>query len=154
MRISDVLSESMVMADATASGKEEILRSLALLLSEHPDVNISAQVIAEGLLNRERLGSTGVGGGVAIPHAKIAGLQRLVAAFARVSQGVEFDAIDRQPARLIFVLLVPENSAGAHLKALARISRLLKSDEFRQNLLEQDDRSSLFQTFVIEDAKH
>lgn len=153
MRISDVLHDSMVIADASASSKEELLRTLAERLSQHGDVHAGAAAIHEGLMNRERLGSTGVGGGVAIPHAKIPGLGRLVACFARAPRGVAFDAIDRQPARLIFVLLVPENSAGAHLKALARISRLLRNEDFRQTLLDKTEAAAIYQAFLAEDAK-
>lgn len=154
MQISDILTEGMIIAEAAGSNKEGVLRLLAERLCQHPDVPISAEIIHEGLMNRERLGSTGVGGGVAIPHAKIGGLSHLVAGFARVSAGVPFDAIDKQPAKLIFVLLVPENSAGAHLKALARISRLLKDESFRQALLEKSNSHSLYEAFTIEDAKH
>lgn len=154
MRISDILHPSMVIADAKGDNKEELLRALADTLARHPDVHIPAASIHEGLMSRERLGSTGVGGGVAIPHAKVPGLDRLVACFARAREGVPFDAIDKQPARLVFVLLVPENSAGAHLKALARISRLLKSGDFRESLLQQPDEAAIHETFLIEDAKH
>ena len=98
------------------------------------------------------MGSTGVGEGVAIPHTKLPGLTSLVAAFGRSKKGIAFDAIDNQPVRLVFVLLVPEDSAGAHLKALARISRLLKDNDFRRSLLDGTDRESLYEAFVARDA--
>lgn len=153
MRISDVLCESMVMADVTCATKEEVVRVLAARLGEHPAVASTPEAIYESLMNRERLGSTGVGAGVAIPHAKLAGLAELVGCFARVPAGVAFDAIDKQPVNLIFALLVPENSAGMHLKALARISRLLKNEEFRANLLAHTDGAALHRTFVTEDER-
>jgi PTS system nitrogen regulatory IIA component len=95
-----------------------------------------------------------VGESVAIPHAKIPGLSSLVAAFGRSKKGVPFDAIDGQPVRLVFVLLVPENSAGTHLKALARIARLLKSAGFRDRLLNLPDGPAIYNAFLEEDAKY
>ena len=155
MKISDILKQPLIVADLHAADKEGVLRELTHhLVSNAPDVRASADEVLAALVNRERLGSTGVGEGVAIPHAKIPGLKNLVACFGRTVQGVPFDAIDYQPVRLIFVLLVPENSAGAHLKALARISRLLKNSEFRDRLLELQEPGALYRTFVEEDEKH
>jgi len=145
----------MIVAELHANDKEGILREMALHLSgASADVHAHADEVLGALLTRERLGSTGVGEGVAIPHAKIPGLRSLVACFGRTLQGVPFDAIDYQPVRLIFVLLAPENSAGAHLKALARISRLLKNAEFRTRLMELPDQGTLYQAFVDEDGRH
>lgn len=153
MRISDILSQDMVIADIQAPSKDEVIKVLAERMAEHPGVDAIDGNIFTALMNRERLGSTGVGEGVAIPHAKIPGLSELVACFARVSEGVPFDAIDKKPATLIFVLLVPEHSAGAHLKALARISRLLKDAEFRGVLMQFTDSASIYDAFVQEDSK-
>jgi len=141
------------MADLTGGSKEELLRALAERASQHSAVSCGADQILSALLNRERLGSTGVGEGVAIPHAKIPGMTELVACVGRVPGGVPFDAIDQKPVRLVFLLLVPENSAGAHLKALARVSRLLKDADFRAALLAQPDARGIYDTFLSEDAK-
>ena len=155
MKICDILKQPLIVANLHATDKEGILREMAHHLSQNAtDVNAKAEDVLGALVTRERLGSTGVGEGVAIPHAKIPGLRALVACFGRAPQGVPFDAIDYQPVRLIFVLLVPENSAGAHLKALARISRLLKNPDFRERLLHLPDRDALYQAFVQEDDKH
>jgi nitrogen PTS system EIIA component len=154
VKISDILDPSMVLGGLSGSTKDEVLGQLAEHLSKHPRVAVPVETIHAALLNRERLGSTGVGDGVAIPHAKIPGLTELVACFARAAEGVPFDAIDQKPVRLLFVLLVPENSAGAHLKALARISRLLRSPEFRGSLLHIPTAATIYEAFVTEDAKH
>ena len=155
MKISDILKQPLIVADLRATNKEGVLRELTEhLCTQAHDVRCNVDEVLTALVNRERLGSTGVGEGVAIPHAKIPGLKSLVACFGRTLAGVPFDAIDAQPVRLIFVLLVPENSAGAHLKALARISRLLKNREFRDRLLELNAAAPLFRTFIEEDEKH
>lgn len=155
MKISDILRQAQVMASVQAEDKEHVLAEMAQhLCAQSPDINATSDQVLTALLSREHLGSTGVGEGVAIPHAKIPGLKQLVAGFGRTLHGVPFDALDQQPVRLIFVLLVPENSAGAHLKALARISRLLKNSEFRDRLLTLPNQQTLFQAFVEEDEKH
>jgi len=113
-----------------------------------------ARRLTEVLLEREKLGSTGVGEGVAIPHGKLPGVSGLLAAFGRSSKGIDFDAIDKRPAQLFFVLFAPENSAGIHLKALARISRLFKSAQFRKAILEAPDRNAVYRLIADEDAKY
>ena len=155
MKIAEILTQEMVVPDLKASEKIGVLRELATHLCIFRSwPHLSAEQVFTALYEREKLGSTGVGEGIAIPHAKIAKLETLLAAFGRSRQGVPFDAIDNQAARLIFVLLVPEDSAGAHLKALARISRLLKSLAFRERLLGAPDAQTLYQAILEEDAKY
>lgn len=158
MKICDILKEPLVVPILHAHDKTGVLHEMAEHLRGHVahtgQSSITADDIATALVTREQLGSTGVGEGVAIPHAKIPGIANLVAAFGRAPDGVPFDAIDLQPVRLIFVLLVPENSAGAHLKALARISRLLKNGEFRQRLLDTSESKPIYAAFVEEDEKN
>lgn len=149
MRIADLLYESMVWTSlADAADKPGCLRQLADNLAHHPGVPMTAEDIFAALQYREGLGSTGVGGGVAIPHAKLDGLEGLVAGFCRLAEGVPFDAIDGQPVRLFFVLLVPKDSAGAHLKALARVSRLFRSEEVRHRLLDCTDPKTLYEALL------
>ncbi len=155
VRIAEILTEPQIVPALEADDKEAALRILANHLCDNSvGVPAPAEQVVRALVDRERLGSTGVGEGVAIPHAKIPGLKHLVACFGRVAAGVPFDAIDQQPVTLIFVLLVPENSAGAHLKALARISRLLKDAGFRDHLLELTTQDAIYKAFLEEDAKH
>ena len=107
----------------------------------------------EVLLEREALQSTGIGEGVAIPHGKMVGLDRLVASFARNPDGVDFDAIDGQPTHHFFLLVVPEHSGGQYLKALARISRFFRDAAFRQKLVEADSVDDVIRAIEQEDAK-
>jgi nitrogen PTS system EIIA component len=107
----------------------------------------------EVLREREKLGSTGIGEGVAIPHGKHAGLTQLLAAFGVSREGVDFEAIDGKPTHLFFALVAPENSAGVHLKALARISRLFKNPRFRAAILEAGSAADIHALIVQEDAR-
>jgi PTS system nitrogen regulatory IIA component len=102
-------------------------------------------------LERERLGSTGIGGGIAIPHGKLGALKSLLMAFGRSRKGVEFDAMDGKPTHLFFLLLAPEDSTGAHLKMLARISRSLKNSVFRERLMTAADGRELYMVIQKED---
>ena len=155
MKIADILQPSMIVPELAARDKEALVKELSQLLCRGVDgLKGAADAVYKALIARERLGSTGVGESVAIPHAKIPGLTNLTAAFGRSQAGIPFDAIDSQPVRLVFVLLVPENSAGAHLKALARIARLLKSPSFRDRLLSLPDAASVYDAFLEEDAKY
>ncbi|MDH3801907.1 MAG: PTS sugar transporter subunit IIA, partial [Deltaproteobacteria bacterium] len=114
---------------------------------------LDKEALVEVLLERERLGSTGIGDGIAIPHGKVQDLDELVLSFGRSSQGIEFDSMDGRPTHLFFLLIAPENSAGIHLRALAKISRLLKSSHFRQRLLEAGTEEELFQVIQEEDKE-
>jgi PTS system nitrogen regulatory IIA component len=105
------------------------------------------------LEEREKLGSTAIGDGVAIPHGKLKGLNQLVASFGRSVKGVDFESIDGKPTYIFFLLVAPENTAGIHLKALARISRLLKDKKFRENLLKAKTANDLFEIIKEEDDK-
>ena len=153
MRIAEFLREDLVFPDLAASDKEGVLRELcAGLARSYP--SLSAEKLADTLLEREKLGSTGIGEGVAIPHGKLPGLPGLLAAFGRKRQGVDFAAIDQKPTHLFFVLFAPDNSAGLHLKALARISRLFKQPQFRQAIVSADGAAGIFRLISEEDAKY
>lgn len=154
VNIRDILDARWVVPQLLATDKEQALGELSeALCSGCEDVSASSAEVLQAVMAREQLASTGVGDGVAIPHAKIAGLNRLVACFGRHSPGIAFDAIDAMPVQLIFLLLIPVNSAGPHLKALARISRLLKDSSLRQRLLTEEG-PGLYRTLVEEDAPH
>jgi len=155
VKIGEFLKRPMVIPSLAAENKEEVLRELASYLCRHcDDIHVSPDSIQQALLYREQLGSTGVGEGVAIPHAKFPGLRSIVACFGRSSGGIVFDAMDKRPVHLFFVLLVPEHSAGMHLKALARVARLLRHEEFRERLLKLPDGPSLYDAFLDEDSKY
>ncbi|ATB31038.1 PTS sugar transporter subunit IIA [Melittangium boletus] len=152
MRISEFLSPEAVVADLRARDKQEILRELSAALAQaHP--SLKGERLVEVLREREKLGSTGIGEGVAIPHGKLSGLTQLVAAFGVSRQGVDFEAIDGKSTHLFFALVAPENSAGVHLKALARISRLFKNPRFRASILEAPTAEAIHALIVQEDAR-
>ncbi len=153
MRIAEFLREDLVFPDLAASDKAGILGELcAGLARAHPSLNASQ--LTETLLEREKLGSTGIGEGVAIPHGKLSGVPGLLAAFGRKRAGADFSAIDGKPTFLFFVLFAPDNSAGLHLKALARISRLFKQPQFRQAILSAEGAPGIFRLISEEDAKY
>ncbi|RKH43725.1 PTS sugar transporter subunit IIA [Corallococcus sicarius] len=152
MRIADFLSPQAVVADMQARTKAEVLRELSATLARaHP--NLREERLVAVLQEREKLGSTGIGEGVAIPHGKLAGMDSLQAAFCVSRAGVDFEAIDGKPTHLFFALVAPENSAGVHLKALARISRLFKNPRFRAAILEAPTSSDIHALIVQEDAR-
>src|SRR5213594_91386 len=153
MRITDILTEDMVIAALAGRSKAEVIEELAGVVAEHQP-EIERARLVQALEDRERLNSTALGEGVAIPHGKLPGLKRVVAAFGRSRDGVDFSSLDGKPTHLFFLLVAPEDSAGAHLKALARISRLLKDESFRQRLLAAPDALELFRIIRTEDEKY
>lgn len=152
VRISEFLSVEAVVSDLTATGKAQALGELSrAIVRAHPSLNAEKLVAVFG--EREKLGSTGIGEGVAIPHGKLPGLPKLIAAFGVARNGLDFDAIDGKPTHLFFALVAPENSAGVHLKALARISRLFKNARFRQAILEAKTPEDIHALILQEDAR-
>lgn len=149
MKILDTLKEGAIIAELNATDKKAVLEELTDTLAEGSGVRQEEMVRV--LLERERLGSTGIGGGIAIPHGKLGLLQSLLMAFGRSREGVDFDAMDGKPAHLFFLLLAPENSTGAHLKMLARISRSLKNSVFRERLMNAADGRELYMVIQRED---
>lgn len=151
MKIQDIVSPGAVLDDLRAETKEGVLRELSEVIAK--DVpKLSADSLTAILMEREGLGSTGIGDGVAIPHGKVTGIERLIAAFGRSRNGVQFHSLDGKPAHLFFLIVAPEYSAGMHLKALARISRLLKDERFRKSLLDAADADELRRILREEDA--
>jgi nitrogen PTS system EIIA component len=152
MKIVEFLRPECVIASLTGQTGQAVLAELCrpLAQTQHGD----GQKLLETLLEREKLGSTGVGDGVAIPHGKVPGLPALMACFGRAPAGVDFRAIDNKPTHLFFALFAPENSAGAHLKALARISRIFKNSAFRDAILKAPSAEEIFRLIEAEDAKY
>jgi PTS system nitrogen regulatory IIA component len=152
MKITDILVRDGSILDLVATAKDDVLAEMASGLAA-VESGLGADRLLGVLRERESLQSTGIGEGVAIPHGKINGLDRLVATFARSSAGVDFDSIDGQPTHLFFLLVVPEQSGGQHLKALARISRFFRDASFREKLLGADELDQIFRAIEEEDAK-
>ena len=153
MKILDILPRESIVPDLAGKAKLDVLNELAEVVArKHP--NISQSRLVDVLLEREKLGSTAIGEGIAIPHGKLPNLDGVVAAFARSREGVDFNSLDGGPTRLFFLLVAPEDSSGAHLKALARVSRLLRNREFRDRLLGADGADALYQAIREEDEKY
>jgi len=154
MRIMDFLSKKSVVTDLKSTKKEDILCELVDSLIEAAEVEKRHRSkLIEALMARETLGSTAIGQGVGIPHAKSGSVRRLVAAFGLSRKGVNFDSLDGEPVYIFFLLLAPADSAGPHLKALARVSRLLKDKYFRDSLRQCEDDKSVIKTITQEDER-
>ena len=142
MKILDVLLKEAILSDLKANDKKGVLEELVTPVARIADIN--HDYLVKVLMERERLGSTGIGEGIGIPHGKVKGLESLVLGFGLSKKGVDFDSMDGQPAHIFFLLLTPENSTGLHLKLLARISRILKNDPFKQRLLHATNRDEIY----------
>ena len=152
MKVMDILARDAVILDLGVQTKREVLAEMANALAK-VEPQIEADRLLEVLLEREALQSTGIGEGVAIPHGKMVGLDRLVASFARSHEGVDFEAIDGQRTHYFFLLVVPEHSGGQYLKALARISRFFRDPTFRQRLGEVESLEDVIHAIEEEDAR-
>lgn len=152
MDIDKLITPASIIANLRASSKKQALQELAKRAAE--TTGLHERTIFEVLLERERLGTTGVGNGIAIPHGKLAGLDRLYGLFARLETPVDFDAIDEQPVDLIFLLLAPETAGADHLKALARVSRLLRDRTVCEKLRGADRADALYAVLIQPPASH
>jgi len=152
MKLASFVREDMVLADLAATHKDAVIDELASFVAARTP-GVDAATVGRVLKEREKLASTAVGEGVAIPHGKVAGLEEIVGCVARSKQGVDFEALDGRPTHLFVVLIVPENSTGAHLKALARVSRLFKEPRVRARLLEAADARAMYAALMEEDAQ-
>ncbi len=152
MKISELIDEHLIITELAGKSKQQILEELSDHLALHKQ-GIDSDKLLRVLIEREKLGSTGIGNGIAIPHGKLEGLDNIALVFGKSSGGIDFESIDGKPVHLVFLLVAPSNSAGVHLKALARISRLLKDKNFREKLLHASDARNLYQIVVTEDDK-
>ena len=150
MKITEMLKREFVLEQLKAGNKRDALAELAGVFAQGR-IKVDSEAVLHVLLERERLGSTGIGDGIAIPHGKLTGLEEMVVSFGRSREGIAFEAMDGKPVHLFFLLMAPENSAGQHLKALAKISRMLKDVNFRKNLLEAKMHDDLFRIIVEKD---
>lgn len=152
MKIIDVLKKESIFSNLNSQNKPDLLRELSeLLTSYYP--NIDTDTLFDVLLQREKLCSTAVDSGVAIPHCKMSGLSDIIAAFGRSKNGIDFESLDGNPTHLFILLLAPENAAGSHLKLLARISNIFKSPQFRKKLIDAQNRDEIYDLIKGEDEK-
>ena len=150
MRLMDFLVPDAIEPDMKAETKTEAIRELVDLLKKTGSIE-REDAVAKVVLEREELGTTGIGEGIAVPHGKCDAVNRLVAAFGRSEKGIDFGSIDNQPVYLVFLLVAPSDSAGPHLMALARISRLLKNRTFRRGLMNAKDKSEILKMCEAEE---
>ncbi len=153
MKIRDYLKEEWVIAELKGRDKPSVLRELSQVLVKPCEVS-SEEELVQVLLEREKLGSTGIGEGVAIPHGRLKHLKTFFISFGRSKEGVDFDSIDHKPSRLFFLVMAPENSAVNNLKLLSRIVTLLKDPSFKKRLIEARTQNELFQIIFEEDEKY
>lgn len=153
MKIMDYLDEEWVIADLQGVDKTSILKELSSVLV-NPCKAVSVEELLQVLLDREKLGSTGIGEGIAIPHGRLKKIKKFFISFGRSIKGVDFDSVDREPSQLFFLVMAPENSAVDNLKLLSRIVTLLKEPSFKKRLLEAPSRKELFKVISEEDEKY
>ena len=147
MQMDQIFKIGFLTENVLAKTKVEALEELVNTLIKG-GLKLDCAKVIEVLQQREKLGSTGIGDGLAIPHGKISSLAEIVVAFGRSKKGVDFDSLDGKPVHIFFLLLAPENSVGQHLKALARISKMLKTANFRQKLIETESKSDLYKLII------
>lgn len=144
MKIMDFLNKKAITADLRSKSKKDIIEELTELLVKAGSIKAKEKAtIIKTLMEREELGSTGIGQNVGIPHGKSPNIKELVAAFGLSKEGVDFESLDGEPVHIFFLLIAPEESAGPHLKALARISRILKDKYFRDMLKNAQDEKDI-----------
>ena len=149
MRISQLINKNSIIANLKASDKKGAIDELALAVSQ--TTKASAKDIATVLMEREQLGSTGIGGGIAIPHGKLDSVTSIVVGFGRSRGGVEYESLDNKSVHIFFLLLTSENSTGGHLKVLAQISKLLKMEHFKQGLLTANSIDEIYDIILEQD---
>lgn len=153
MKITEILSPELVIPALDGRSKPEILRELArCLTTKYSEIDVAALVAT--LAERERLGSTAIGDGIAIPHGKIRGARQILGTFGRHRKGLDFESLDGGPTHLFFLLVAPEDSTSLHLKALARVSRLFKDASFREQLMASPDAAEIYRLIVEEDSRY
>jgi PTS system nitrogen regulatory IIA component len=152
MKLSEILDENHIIPDLKARDKKRVIEELAGVIV-HSIPSLDKDSLVKVLLERERLGSTGIGDGVAIPHGKIQGISNPVISFGRSLGGLDFESMDGQPVFLFFLLVAPESSASAHLKALARIAKILKNGSFRKILMEVSGKKEIYETILQNDEE-
>ena len=148
MKILEVLQKEAIIENLVSTDKKGILEELVAPVAKV--ANVSQEGLVKVLLDRERLGSTGIGGGVGIPHGKLKNLDNIVLGFGLSRHGVDFESMDGKPTHVFFLLVTPENSTGLHLKMLARISRLLKDESFKERLVNASSQDDIFS--IIQEA--
>lgn len=152
MKISEILKRDFIIAELSGKDKASVLIELTDFLEKKEAIK-NKKVLHSALIDREKLGSTGIGENVAIPHAKSDEVDRIFTLFAISAQGVDFDSLDKKPVHFVCLVIAPAHSTGHHLKALARISRLLKNQDLRAGILKANGENEIYSILMNEDSK-
>ena len=153
MRISDILTENLVATSLAGKSKDDIIDAMIDLVAASPKVQ-DKEKVRKAIFEREKIMSTGVGNGFAIPHGKTDAVTDIVAAFAVTAEPIDYQSLDEKPVRLVFLLVGKDNLVGPHIKLLSRISRLMNKEEFRKRLLELKSPKEIIETFKQEEATY
>lgn len=153
MHIAEIFRKEYIIEDLKAKNKRGVLTELSGIFSLGT-AKVDPKIMVDVLMEREKLGSTGIGDGIAIPHGKLKGLDTLLLSFGRSREGIDFESIDGKPVHLFFLLMAPESSTGQHLKALAKISRMLKDEHFRSELMSAPSAEDLFKAIAEKDETY
>ena len=152
MKIDDILKPSSIIANLNSNKKEDVLREITDFLKNMGLIK-DKKTLFSTLMEREKLGSTGIGENVAIPHGKSEELSQITTVFGRSLEGIDFESLDQKPVHFVFMVIAPSNSTGQHLKALARISRLFKNQSLRDDILKLQDANQIYSLLLEEDSK-
>ena len=152
MKITDILSEDLVVPSLAGHSKGEVIEELARAVAERHEGEVNQNRLVQALEDREKLNSTALGEGVAIPHGKLPKLEKLFGLFARLERPIDFEAMDGQPVDLVFLLLAPEGAGADHLKALARIARLLRDQDVAKKLRASRDAQAIYSVLALPPA--
>lgn len=144
MQLSEFINVNRIRSDINVSSKKRALEELSNLITQD-QTQLGTSAIFDSLISRERLGSTGVGYGLAIPHGRIKNCSKITGAFIRLNQGIDFDAIDNQPVDMLFALAVPEESTDEHLQVLALIASMFNDENFREKLRHSENSEAIYQ---------
>ena len=153
MRISDILTEGLIVTGLEGDSKDDIIEKMVDLVGTSPKV-LDIDKVRKAIFERERIMSTGVGNGFAIPHGKTDAVSDIVAGFAVTKRPIDYESLDEKPVRLVFLLVGKDNLVGPHIKLLSRISRLMNKEEFRRKLLEQPSPADILELFRREEATY
>ncbi len=152
MKLSQIMEEDDIILELKASNKKEVLEELSEVICRH-EPSLDKEKLVQVLMEREKLGTTGIGDGIAIPHGKVEGLKNPLLSFGRSKKGIDYESIDNKPVHLFFLLVAPENSSGLHLQILARIAKLLKNSKFRKRLIEAKTKKEVYQIITEADEE-
>ena len=152
MKIDEILKKESVIADLVGKNKLEVIQEMTSSLKQNNIIKYD-QALFTTLMEREKLGSTGIGENVAIPHGKSDELTQIITVFARSLGGVDFESLDQKPVHFVCMVIAPAHSTGQHLKALARISRLFKNQALREGILKAEDSNAIYSILLEEDSK-